>query len=75
MAAGAEMTTPLYDDMIQILFWGAIWPNDKKATVDVLFDSHLSFAEMQNAMKVIRDQTGLFVSAPSEGAPSGEAKP
>jgi hypothetical protein len=71
----SKLTTLLYDDMIQILFWGAIWPNDKKATTDVLLDAHIPFLEMQKAMKVIRDQTGLFMDAPKEGAPSGEASP
>lgn len=70
-----KLTTLLYDDMIQILFWGAIWPNDHKATMDVLTDTHIPFIEIQKAMKVIRDQTGLFVDAPQAGAPSGEASP
>ena len=75
MVQGAEITTPLYDDMIQILFWGAIWPNNRQATADVLFDTHIPFSEMNAAMKVIRNQTGLFTDAPAEGATPGEVNP
>ena len=75
-----KLSTALYDDMLTIIAWGALWPNgDKKGTADghmaTLLDSAISFAEMQAAMKVIRDQTGLFVAAPTEGAPPGEANP
>ncbi len=70
-----KLTTPLYDDMIQILFWGAVWPNDHKSTQDVLFNVHIPFIEIQKAMKVIRDQTGLFTDAPKGDAPPGEANP
>jgi hypothetical protein len=75
----SKLTTALYDDMMLILHWGAIWPNDKKieqgAGVAQLMDSPISFSEMTKAMKVIRDQTGLFADAPPEGAQPGEAQP
>jgi hypothetical protein len=70
-----KLTTAHYDDMISILFWGAIWPNDRKANESFLMDLPLSFQEMQDALTVIRGQTGLFVAAPPEGAPPGEASP
>lgn len=75
----SKLTTALYDDMLTILAWGALWPNDKKTDIGAhlaaLMDSPLSFTEMQSALKVIRDQTGLFADAPKEGAQPGEASP
>ena len=75
---GAPLTTAIYDDMISVIFWGAVWPNDKKAdagtTISVLMDSAISVEQMYHAMSVIRTQTGLFKAAPKEGAPPGEAQ-
>jgi hypothetical protein len=73
----SKLTTQLYDDMLLILYWGAVWPSDKKTDqgsgIQKLLDLPISFSEMTAAMKVIRDQTGLFQDASTEGAQPGEA--
>jgi hypothetical protein len=70
-----KITTALYDDILNVLFWGAIWPNNKDANPSCLMDTVIAFDEMMSALKVIRNQTGMFREiAPAEGAQPGEAQ-
>jgi hypothetical protein len=69
---GAVLTTALYDDMILVLYWGAVWPNDKKADVGCLLDVPVTQPEMWSAITVISNQTGTLVPAPEGGAQPGE---
>lgn len=60
-----------YDDMLTVIYWGVIWPNDKTAAIDTVDDIPLSFSELTNAALAVQFQTGLFNKA-SEGAEPGE---
>lgn len=69
-----EITKAMYDDFSTVIYWGAVWPNNKVQSVDFVIDLPLSLAEIFSAINVIRQQTGLFKAAP-EGASTGESIP
>lgn len=70
-----KITTPLYDDIMLILYWGAIWPNDNQADQGFLLRKSVKWEEILAALTVIRKQTGLFSDVPKTGdSPSGEAR-
>lgn len=66
-----KLSPEFYDEIVIAVFWGAIWPNMKNATPDIMQDMQVSWAELMAAINVIREQTGLYGPAP-EGATSGE---
>ena len=69
-----DITEENLSDIYAIVFWGAVWPNDKKATLEGFLDSPASMSEINAALPVIRQQTGMFTTAP-EGATPGEFNP
>jgi hypothetical protein len=60
------------ENILPLIYWGAIWPNDKKASEESIEDIPVTNKELFNAITVIIKQTGLFMAAP-EGATPGEA--
>lgn len=69
-----KITPEFIGELTEAVFWGAIWPNDKKASLDGFSETAVSYLELITAINVIREQTGIFRSAP-EGASAGESKP
>lgn len=61
------------DIVATVIYWGAIWPNDKKALLDSVSEMPVTLKEMMEAVNIIRVQTGLFVKA-QEGATPGESE-
>lgn len=70
----SKLTSASYDDMMQIIFWGAIWPNDKTAQQTCLLDEVIPFHTIPSIISVIRQQAGLFSETSGEEQ-SGEAIP
>ena len=70
-----KLSTQMYDEFARAIFWGILWPNDRKLSegegLAQIMDMNLQITDMFAALSVIRDQSGMFVKA-QEGATPGE---
>lgn len=72
----SKMSKDHYNELLKIVYWGAIWPNKKDAHFERdLLDTEVQWSEIVAAVATIRERTGLFRKAEDgEDAPTGEAK-
>ena len=66
------LTTEIYEDLLRILYWGVIWPNDKAFKYDTIYDLPIDLEDLSTAALAVQKQSGLFRQASVEEAESGE---